>query len=176
MTTDLVEHVASLGLRRLPTEDILSELEYARREAQTAQEGYLTYQRKRVAVLAAEMQRRKALRQSPSKASLNIDFAKDLKSRVAIEDVFNDILGILCRGRGNRLTYACPAHPDKHPSGVLYTQQGRYHCYQCQADGDCFDALMAFRGMTFMQAVDAVAGYLGVELPKPKNEKKGISL
>jgi DNA primase len=69
--------------------------------------------------------------------------------------------------------YACPAHPDKHPSGVIYVEDQQYHCYQCGAHGDVFDCLMAFKGMTFMQAVDAVAGYLGVELPKPKAKTTG---
>lgn len=173
-TDELVEHLASHDIRRLPSDEIQTELEFARREVTLADSpDYREYLTKRVMALSREQERRKPLHEGPKPTGLTVEFIRDLKGRIDIEDVFGSMLGILCLGRRPRLTYRCPAHSDRHPSGVLYTDQGRYHCYQCHADGDSFDALMAFKRLTFLEAVDAVAGYLGVELPKAKPARKG---
>jgi len=167
-TETLVDYLSSLGLRRLPTEQVHLELDYARRERALAENSdYEAYQSKRVKALTREIDRRKCLKKVIENSRLTPDFLRDLKQRVDIRDIFNDILGILCRPSGpKRETYICPAHSDVHPSGILYLDDQHYHCFQCQAHGDVFDCLMAFKGMTFLQAVDTVAEYLGVELPK----------
>lgn len=169
--SELAEYLASRDIRRLSSADLVTELEFARRElADPATKGeYRDYQRKRTTVLTSEMRRRQHLGETMGRNSVSADFIRDLKQRVDIRDIFNDLLSVLVvpsgAGRGH---YTCPAHPDRHPSGVIYVKEQTYHCFQCGAHGDVFDALMAFRGMTFRQAVGAVAGYLGVELPQPQ--------
>jgi len=177
MTTDeIVACIRSLDVRRLPNDALATELEYARRElaAPTTEGGYRDYQVKRVEVLTSEMQRRQRLGETMRKASIGTEFIRDIKQRVDIRDIFNDLLGILVVPSGtDREKYQCPAHPDWNPSGYIFKADQHYHCFQCGAHGDAFDALMAFKGMTFLQAVDAVAGYLGVELPKAKYSVAG---
>ena len=167
----LSEYLASMDIRRLSSADLVTELEFARRElADPATKGeYRDYQRQRVDVLTAEERRRQRLGDTTKQSHTSGEFIRDLKTRVDIRDIFNNLLGILVVPSGTgREKYACPAHPDRHPSGVIYVKEQTYHCFQCGAHGDVFDALMAFRGMTFRQAVGAVAGYLGVELPQPQ--------
>lgn len=173
--SELAEYLASRDIRRTSSADLMTELEFARRElADPATKGeYRDYQRQRTGVLTSEMKRRQRLGVPMGRNSLGPEFIRDLKQRVDIRDIFNDLLGILVVPSGTgREKYACPAHPDRHPSGVIYVKEQTYHCFQCGAHGDVFDALMAFRGMTFRQAVVAVAGYLGVEMPQPKTVQR----
>lgn len=165
--SELVEYLASYAIRRLPTDEILVEVEFAKQEQSLSDNlPYKEYQAKRIKALRSEIDRRRSLQQVVKQSAITLDFIQDLKRRIDIRDIFN-WMGILVRPNGtHRETYTCPAHPDKHPSGVIYVDDQQYHCFQCGAHGDVFDCLMAFRGMTFMQAVDTVAGYLGIELPK----------
>ena len=175
MDMELIEHLASMGLRRLSSEELVLELDFAKRErALSDNKDFCEYQTKRITALEREQARRKVLRERPKTSPYTTDFIRGLKQRVDIRDIFNFCLGILVIPNGtHREVYECPAHPDKHPSGVIYVDDQQYHCFQCQAHGDVFDCLMAFKGMTFVQAVDAVAGYLGVEIPKAKTPGKG---
>ena len=174
-TDDLVAHLASLDIRSLSNDGLVTELEFAQRElADPATKGqYRDYQVTRVEVLTLETQRRQRLGETVGKASISPDFIRDLKQRVDIRDIFNWI-GILVIPSGTgKEKYPCPAHPDWNPSGYIYVKDQTYHCFQCGAHGDVFDALMAFKGLSFLQAVDAVAGYLGVVLPKRGLAGKG---
>lgn len=176
MTDMLVDYLVSMDIRRLSNEELATELEYARRElADPVTKGeYREYQTKRVEVLTSEIQRRQRLGESAGKASISPDFIRDLKAMADIETIFDKYLGIFCRPTTRtRSVYACPAHPDKHPSGVIYVDDQTYHCFQCGAHGDVFDCLMAFKRLSFLEAVDVVAGYLGIELPKPKRMAAG---
>ncbi len=174
---EIIEHLATMDLRRLRTPDLLAEADFAIYElADLAQKGehesgYAQYMKKRVRALSDEQERRSRIlpgRDTPV-SSIPLDFIIEIKRAVDIEDIFNHFLGILCRPTGQtRSVYACPAHPDKHPSGVIYRDQGTYHCFQCGAHGDVFDCLMAFKGMRFIEAVDAIAGYLGRTIPRLK--------
>lgn len=177
----LIEHLASMDLRRLSNDGLITELEFARRELldPTTQGEYRQYQAKRVQALTTEQKRRLNMGERGNQPHITPEFIRDLKDRVDLRDLFNHIGILVIPTGGNREQYQCPAHPDWNPSGVIYVKERQYHCFQCQAHGDCYDALMAFKGMTFIEAVDAVAGYLGMELPKPKAKqagKGGISL
>jgi hypothetical protein len=172
-TDELINHLASYGIRRLPDSELGIEIDFAKRERDLSDDaGYKAYEVQRINALSNEAERRKRLNRSAGKSPVTLDFIRDLKARVDIRDIFNH-LGILVIPSGtNRELYQCPAHPDKHPSGVVYKDQGTYNCYQCNANGDVFDIVMAMRGVRFMEAVDFVAGYLGVELP---NATKGFT-
>lgn len=173
-TDELVEWIKSAPIRRLPTEELLLEIDYAKRERDLADDpDFRDYQAKRVKALIAETKRRERLKEVPKDTGLTEGFIRDIKSRVDIRDILNH-LGILVIPSGTgRERYECPAHPDKHPSGVVYVQEQQAHCFQCGFHGDVFDCVMAFRGLTLVQAVDFVCGYLGVELPKPKRRAGG---
>jgi hypothetical protein len=170
MPDTLVEHLASMDIRRLGSQDIAVEIDFAKREQSLSNdEDFCAYLTKRIVALSKEQERRRILREHIRPTRNTIDFIRELKTRIDIRDIFNDYLGILViPSRTGREFYACPAHSDVHPSGVIYVQEQTYHCFQCNAHGDVFDCLMAFKGMAFMQAVDAVAGYLGIEAPRDK--------
>lgn len=173
-----MSHIASLGIRRIPTSDLLAEVEYVRYELASAKKqeendenkGYLQYIQQRAKYLLDELARRADLRRQGEFPIVPTDFINRVRDNTDLQSLFDHFLGIYSRLSGQtRATYTCPAHPDKHPSGILDLKQPQhYHCFQCNAHGDCYDALMAFKGMTFMQAVEACASYLGWSMPQRK--------
>ena len=60
----------------------------------------------------------------------------------------------------------CPFHAEKTPSFHADDRKGRYHCFGCQAGGDIFTFLTATEGLSFPEAVEALAGQAGLEVPK----------
>ena len=58
----------------------------------------------------------------------------------------------------------CPFHPDHNPSFSVSQQYG-YRCFGCDAKGDIFKFLMAYRGMTFGEAVRYIQEVTGLVAP-----------
>ncbi|MBP5389159.1 MAG: DNA primase, partial [Bacteroidales bacterium] len=67
-------------------------------------------------------------------------------------------------GGGGRLKACCPFHHEKTPSFVV--NGDAYHCFGCGAHGDCFSFLMQRDGLTFPEALEALANRAGIEIPK----------
>jgi len=66
---------------------------------------------------------------------------------------------------GKQWKGCCPFHSEKTPS--FYVYDDGYHCFGCGAHGDCFSFVMQSQGIGFMEAVEALAGEAGMEVPKP---------
>lgn len=64
----------------------------------------------------------------------------------------------------------CPFHGERTPSFHAEDSQGIYKCFGCGAAGDHFQFLQEHQGMTFPQAVEAVADRAGVTLPGTRSE------
>ena len=96
-----------------------------------------------------------------------------LKERIPVEDVVSWYTEVFYHGIGSRkeqLQFRCPLHPDQHPSGVIYLKESRWHCYQCQAHGDIFDAVCLFERMDLPRAIKKLGAYIGIEI-RPLREK-----
>ncbi len=52
----------------------------------------------------------------------------------------------------------CPFHREKTPSFYVYDTTAKFKCYGCGQWGDAPDFLMLTKGLTFVQAVDELAG------------------
>lgn len=64
----------------------------------------------------------------------------------------------------------CPFHQEKTGSFQVDDRRGRWHCFGCGKDGDVFGFLCEAQGLTFPEAVEALAREAGVELPKASAE------
>lgn len=62
----------------------------------------------------------------------------------------------------------CPFHEEKTPSFNVNPVRQFFHCFGCQATGDVFDFLMRAEGRTFIEAVEELAGAVGVEIPRER--------
>ena len=64
----------------------------------------------------------------------------------------------------------CVFHSEKTPSFHAEDAKGIYHCFGCGATGDHFQWMQEHQGMSFTQAVEAVADRAGVTLPGKRSE------
>ena len=63
-------------------------------------------------------------------------------------------------GAANRYKCLCPlpGHKEKTPSFTIFTDQDRFHCFGCDADGNVVDLHMELNGMSGMEALCDLAG------------------
>lgn len=73
--------------------------------------------------------------------------------------------GVALKPAGSgRMKACCPFHHEKTPS---FTVNGDvYHCFGCGEHGDCFSFLMKRDGLTFPEAVEALANRAGIQIPE----------
>jgi DNA primase len=60
----------------------------------------------------------------------------------------------------------CPFHTEKTSSFHVLDQKGIFHCFGCGEKGDIFTLAMKLEGLSFPEAVEKIADYAGVPLPK----------
>ena len=96
-------------------------------------------------------------------------FINDLLDRVDIVDVVGARVQ-LRRAGGNHIGL-CPFHEEKTPSFHVYAD-GHFHCYGCGAHGTPIGFLMDADGLTFPEAVEALASLAGVEVPRQRRSGK----
>ena len=79
-----------------------------------------------------------------------------------------DVIGrrVQLRKVGNRHTGLCPFHQEKTPSFHVYPDG--YHCFGCGAHGTALGFLMELDGLTFPEAVEALAEMAGLEVPRER--------
>ncbi len=59
----------------------------------------------------------------------------------------------------------CPFHNEKTPSFHVY--DNGFHCFGCGASGDAISFVMQTQGLDFIEAVTALAGEAGMDVPAP---------
>jgi DNA primase len=69
----------------------------------------------------------------------------------------------------------CPFHSEKTPSFQVNPDRGIYHCFGCDESGNAFAFLMRQEGLTFPEAVRALAAECGVPVPETGGAPAGIS-
>lgn len=101
--------------------------------------------------------------------ALSPQFLDELKHRFTLSDVVGRSVKLVRRGRES--TGLCPFHNEKTPSFTVNDQKGFYHCFGCGAHGSVIDFVMNTQGMTFPEAIETLAGEVGMEVPKPSREE-----
>ncbi len=91
------------------------------------------------------------------------DDVEAVKERASIEDVVRDHVTLTRAGTG-RLKGLCPFHDEKTASFTVRPGHGRWHCFGCNEGGDVISFLMKIDHVTFVEAVEALAGRFGVQL------------
>ncbi len=101
--------------------------------------------------------------------ALSPQFLDELKHRFTLSDVVGRQVKLVHRGREH--SGLCPFHSEKSPSFTVNDQKGFYHCFGCGAHGSVIDFVMNTQGMEFMEAIEVLAGEVGMEVPKPSREQ-----
>ncbi|GGB41370.1 DNA primase [Flexivirga endophytica] len=99
-----------------------------------------------------------------------------VKERSSIEDVVSE--HVTLRRSGSNLVGLCPFHDEKTPSFSVNPTQGFYHCFGCQKGGDVISFVQEVDHLSFAEAVERLAGKVGVELHyedgvRPREESIG---
>ncbi len=68
--------------------------------------------------------------------------------------------------KGREWVGLCPFHADRTPSFSVITHKGPgfYHCFACGAGGNCFDFMMNYHRMEFLEALKFLAARINFEL------------
>jgi len=104
--------------------------------------------------------------------SLPKAFMDELRARIPLSDIVGKRMKLTRAGREYK--GCCPFHKEKSPSFTVNDEKGFYHCFGCHEHGDSIGFLMKNDNMSFMEAVEQLAGQAGMQVPKstPEDEKK----
>lgn len=91
-------------------------------------------------------------------------FLGELKDRVRVSDVVGK--RVTLRRQGRELVGLSPFAKEKTPSFCVNDDKGFYHCFASGEHGDVIEWLTKGERMTFVEAVEHLAGLAGLEVPK----------
>src|SRR3990167_10702872 len=72
--------------------------------------------------------------------------------------------------RGDTYTACCPFHNEKTPSFSVSQSKQFYYCFGCGAHGDAIGFLMQYAHLSFVEALEALAQPLGLQVPREEND------
>ncbi len=98
------------------------------------------------------------------------DFIQNLLSRIDIVDVVEPCVPL--RKAGANYVACCPFHQEKTPSFTVSQSKQFYHCFGCGAHGTAIGFLMEYSGQSFVEAVEDLAGRVGLAVPQVANRAK----
>ncbi len=90
-------------------------------------------------------------------------FIETLLARIDIVEVIGRRLKL--KKSGANYFACCPFHGEKTPSFSVSPAKQFYHCFGCGAHGTAITFLMAYEGLSFTAAVEALASEAGLTVP-----------
>ncbi|RYV52587.1 DNA primase [Pengzhenrongella frigida] len=86
-----------------------------------------------------------------------------VRERAHIEDIVGAHVTLKSGGVGS-MKGLCPFHDERSPSFHVRPQVGRWHCFGCGEGGDVISFVQKIDGLTFTEAVEYLAGRVGIQL------------
>lgn len=91
-------------------------------------------------------------------------FIDELLTRSDIVDVIDSRVPL--RKAGKDYKACCPFHEEKTPSFTVSADKQFYHCFGCGAHGSAIGFLMDYEHLSFVEAIEELAGRAGLSVPK----------
>ena len=91
-------------------------------------------------------------------------FLDELAARNPIEDVVGQYVNL--RRSGSNLFGLCPFHGEKTASFSVNPEKGIYYCFGCHKGGSVINFQMEIEGLSYPDAVRALAKRAGMEVPE----------
>ena len=88
---------------------------------------------------------------------------EEVKARTNIADIIGDYVTLKSAGVGSMMGL-CPFHDERSPSFHVRPQVGFYHCFGCGESGDVYSFLQKMDHVSFSEAVERLAGRVGLDL------------
>ena len=76
------------------------------------------------------------------------------------------------RRAGERFSGLCPFHEERTPSFSVDPRDKLYYCFGCEASGDLFTFVEEKEGLSFPEAVEALADRYGVEVERESEDPR----
>ena len=92
------------------------------------------------------------------------EFIDDLLVRVDIVDLIDSRVPL--KKTGNNYVARCPFHTEKTPSFSVNRNKQFFHCFGCGASGNAISFLMDFSHLDFVDAVEDLANFAGVDVQR----------
>lgn len=97
------------------------------------------------------------------------DFIDDLIARTDIVELVDSRVKLKKAGRNYQA--CCPFHNEKSPSFTVSQDKQFYHCFGCGAHGNAISFLIEFDRLEFPEAVEELARFHSLEVPREKGSK-----
>ncbi|MDG5494564.1 DNA primase [Niveispirillum sp. BGYR6] len=97
-------------------------------------------------------------------------FLEELRTRISVSEVVQKRMRLIRAGR--EFKAPCPFHNEKSPSFYVNDQKGFFHCFGCGAHGDQIGFVMRYDNLSFMEAVENLAGEVGMAVPKATPQER----
>ncbi|HHC6638055.1 DNA primase [Vibrio parahaemolyticus] len=98
-------------------------------------------------------------------------FIDDLLARLDIVDIID--ARVKLKKKGKNYGACCPFHNEKTPSFSVSQEKQFYHCFGCGAHGNAIDFMMEFERLEFVEAIEELASYLGLDVPREQRSGGG---
>ncbi len=86
-----------------------------------------------------------------------------VRERSAVDEVVGEYLQLRSAGGGS-LKGLCPFHDEKTPSFNVTPARGLWYCFSCAEGGDVIKFVQKIDNLSFVEAVERLAGRAGLEL------------
>ncbi|NYT47220.1 MAG: DNA primase [Candidatus Methanofishera endochildressiae] len=97
-------------------------------------------------------------------------FIDDLLVRVDIVDLVDSYVPL--KKSGSSYVARCPFHTEKTPSFAVTRNKQLYHCFGCGAGGNAISFLMDYSHLDFVEAVEDLADFVGVQVPRESSNSQ----
>ncbi|MGL5393068.1 MAG: DNA primase [Shewanella sp.] len=98
------------------------------------------------------------------------DFINELIARTDIVELIDRKVPL--KKAGKNYSACCPFHSEKSPSFTVSRDKQFYHCFGCGAHGNAIDFVMEYDRLDFIDAIDDLAGQLGLTVPREQGTGK----
>ncbi|MCE9686515.1 MULTISPECIES: DNA primase [Shewanella] len=98
------------------------------------------------------------------------DFINELIARTDIVELIDRKVPL--KKAGKNYSACCPFHNEKSPSFTVSQDKQFYHCFGCGAHGNAIDFVMEYDRLEFVDAIEDLAGQLGLDVPREQGTGK----
>jgi DNA primase len=103
-------------------------------------------------------------------AGIPQDFIELVRSSTDVVSVVSAYVPL--KASGKSFKGLCPFHNEKTPSFHVNPERQIFHCFGCNEGGDAFKFLMLYDKLSFVEAVEQLAGRAGLQVPKTSEKAR----
>lgn len=104
-------------------------------------------------------------------------FPPEFIDRLRAQVIVSEVVGrrVVLKRKGREFEGLCPFHAEKTPSFTVNDEKGFYHCFGCGAHGDAIRFLTENEGMGYVEAVEKLAGEVGLPIPQMTEQQREVA-